>query len=230
MIRSLWKVFLFFLIVVGCSLAQTSAPADAAVIFTLDFPQSTPSHYSIQVDSLGKANYTSEETQASPGPDQNSDASPYHYEFSVSPETRERIFDLAARAKYFSGNVDSGKRNLANTGTKTLAYKDLHRTTEAKFNYSTNPAVQQLTTLFQNLGSTLEFGERLDYAYRYQKLALDEQLKSMTDAARQNNLLEIQAVAPILKKIIADHTVMNVTRARAERLLAQSSVASNGSH
>jgi hypothetical protein len=31
--------------------------------------------------------------------------------------------------------------------------------------------------------------------------------------------VEIQAIAPILQQIIADSSVMNVTRARAQRLL-----------
>ena len=42
-------------------------------------------------------------------------------------------------------------------------------------------AVQQLTQLFQSLSTTLEFGRRLEYFHRYQKLALDEELKRMED-------------------------------------------------
>jgi len=46
-------------------------------------------------------------------------------------------------------------------------------------------------------------------------------LKRMEEAAKQNGLDEVQAAAPILKQIMADSSVMNVTRARAERLLAK---------
>ncbi|MBV8893111.1 MAG: hypothetical protein JO266_14280, partial [Acidobacteria bacterium] len=52
-----------------------------------------------------------------------------------------------------------------------------------------------------------------------QKLALDEELKGMEQQADQNELVDVEAVAPILKKIVGDSSVMNVTRARAERLL-----------
>ncbi len=223
-------VFLGLSWVVVAQSGPTAAPA--SVSFTLDFPQSTPNHYSISVDSSGKASYSSGLAKAPSNADSDSDSAsegdePYRYAFTVSPATRQLIFDLAARANYFSGDVNYTKHNIANTGEKILAYKDAQRSTQAKYNYSTNPAVQQLTTLFQNVSSTLEYGRRLEEAYRYQKLALDDQLKSMEEEANQNMLVELQAVAPILKKIAGDRSVMNVSRSRAERLLAKAAGAAS---
>ena len=211
---------------VSCLLfSQTGGPSSPAVVsFTLDFPQSIPAHYSIVVDSSGKASYTSgvAEKAADSDSETTSDSDQlYRYSFTVSPTTRERIFDLTAHANYFSGDVNYAKRNVVNTGQKILTYKGAQRSTEAKYNYSTNPAVQQLTALFQGLSTTLEYGRRLDEAYHYQKLALDEQLKGMEEQAGQNVLVDVQAIAPILKKIAADSSVINVTRARAQRLLAK---------
>jgi hypothetical protein len=207
--------------------SQTAGPSSPAIVsFTLDFPQSTPAHYSITVDASGKASYTSGVAQTASHRDSDSETTsdadePYHYSFTVSPATRESIFDLAARANYFSGDINYAKRNIANTGAKILTYKDAQRSTEAKYNYTANPTVQQLTALFQGLSTTLEYGRRLEEAYHYQKLALDEQLKGMEEQANQNILVEVEAVAPILTKIAADPSVMNVTRARAQRLLAK---------
>ncbi len=211
----------------SCWLLSQTSPSNspATISFTLDFPQSTPSHYSIVVDSAGKVTYTSGVAKPASSSDSDSetssDSEPYRYAFTLSPATRQRIFDLAARANYFSGDVNYTKHNVANTGEKILTYKDAQRSTQAKYNYTANPVVQQVTTLFQNLSSTLEYGSRLEQSYQYQKLALDDQLKSMEEQANQNGLVEIQAVAPILKKIAGDRSVMNVTRARAERLLAK---------
>jgi hypothetical protein len=39
--------------------------------------------------------------------------------------------------------------------------------------------------------------------------------------ARTGSPLELQAIAPILQHIVADTSVMNVSRARAQRLLAR---------
>jgi hypothetical protein len=84
--------------------------------------------------------------------------------------------------------------------------------------------VQQLTSLMQSLSATLEFGHRLQYDLHYQKLALDEELKRMEEMARTNQLVEVTAIQPILDQIVADPSVINLTRARAQRLLARAGV------
>jgi hypothetical protein len=140
----------------------------------------------------------------------------------MSPGNRAKIFELAQRAKYFEGKVDSGKKNLANTGEKTLTYQDGQRSTRASYNYSNSQPVQELTALFQGISMTLEFGRRLEYFHRYQKLALDDELKRMEEMAKAKSLEEVQAVAPILKKISEDQSVINGARARALRLEEES--------
>ncbi len=205
-------------ICLGCLLLcfplAASAQQPAAVSFTFDFPGSYPDHYFISVSSDGQSVYDSHTKVTS-----DSEGDPFHLDFAMSPPTRSRIFDLVRRARYFEGEVDSKKKGLAFTGTKTLAYKDARRSTQATYNYSPIPPVQELTQLFQNLSTTLEFGRRLEYFHRYQKLALDDELKRMEDMARQNALEELPAVAPILQRIVADSSVINVVRARAQRLL-----------
>lgn len=192
------------------------AQEPATVTFTLSFPGSEPEHYSVSVSSDGHANYSSG-GKLSPNADAAED---FRLEFTVSPPTRNRIFDLAKRAHYFEGKVDSGKKNIASIGTKTLIYKDAQRSTQATYNYSTNPPVQQLTEVFQNLSATLEFGRRLEYYHQYQKLALDAELKRMEEMAKDGSLEDLSAISKILQQIANDQTVINVDRARALRLLA----------
>ncbi len=197
-----------------------TAPAPAVVTFTLDFPASQPEHYSIRLQSDGSARYQSS-GRLSADSDQTDS---FDLGFTVAAETRQKIFDLAAKAGYFQKDVDSHHKGMAFTGKKTLAYQDARRSGEATYNYSSNPAVQDLTSLMQNLSATLEFGHRLQYDHRYQKLALDEELKRMEEMARDNSLLEVAAIQPILDRIIADPLVINVTRARAQRLLERAGV------
>lgn len=190
--------------------------ADSATItFTLDFPASDPEHYSISATADGKAHY---ECTAKISAD-SEDTENYQWEFTFSDATRARIFDLAAQAHYFSGKVDSGNRKLAFTGKKKLIYTDGQRSNSAEYNFSSVAPVQQLTALFQSAAATLDFGRRLAYAHRYQKLALDDQLKQMEDSARKGEITELQAVKPILQQIYDDSSVLNVVRARAQRLM-----------
>jgi hypothetical protein len=197
-----------------------SAPA---VTFTLDFPQSTPAHYSISVEAGGHARY---ECTGKVAPD--SDDQTYQTEFEVSAVNRERIFDWAKQAKYFAGKIDSGNGKLAFTGAKVLSYHDGQRSNTAQYNYSNQEPVRQLTALFQGMAETLEYGRRLAYYHRYQKLALDEELKRMEAQARSNELNEIQGVAQVLREIVDDTSVINVVRARAQALLTMGSGGAGG--
>lgn len=197
-----------------CSLpARAGEPA--TITFSLDFPGSDPEHYSISVESDGHARY-----QCSGKISKDSDEhESYQADFTFSEATRTQIFDLATQSHHFSGKIDSGNKKLAFTGAKKLVYKDGQRTSAADYNFSTLPAVQQLTALFQRVAATLEFGRRLAYFHRYQKLALDDELKRMELQARGGELAELQAVKPILQEIYDDASVMNVVRAKALRIM-----------
>jgi hypothetical protein len=195
--------------------AAAQAP-NPAVSFTLDFPNSNPSHYEITIGQDGHGSYSSNGQlthDSQPG-------DPEVFQFVISDQVRQQVFDLAKRSHYFSGKVDSGRSNIANTGAKTLSYKDREKVTTANYNYSTSVPVQELTSIFQNLSTTLEFGRRLTFFHKYQKLALDEELKKMDEMRRDGVLGDIQAIAPVLNEIANDQSVMNVSRARALRLLA----------
>lgn len=185
------------------------------ITFSLDFPSSDPQHYSISVESDGPAKYNSSAKIS----DQSTEVETYQTEFNLSDTTRARIFDLAAEAHYFSGKIDSGNHKLAFTGAKRLVYTDGQRNYAADYNFSSVPAVQQLTALFQSMSATLEFCRRLTYYHRYQKLALDEELKRMETQAREGSLAELQAAKPVLEEIYDDNSVINVVRARARRIM-----------
>ncbi|MGB7600406.1 MAG: hypothetical protein WBM24_08885 [Candidatus Sulfotelmatobacter sp.] len=209
---------LSLIVLSGFGLAQTPASGDAVpaatVTFTLDFPLSDPTHYSIAVDANGHASY-----ECAVKDQEDAEEQPYRTEFNVTAANRQRIFEWAKQAKYFSGKVDSGNRKLASTGDKILSYQDGKQSYTARYNYSGLEPVRQLTTLFQSMEATLDYGRRLAYYHRYQKLALDDELKRMEAQARNNELSEIQSVKPVLQSIIEDNSVINMDRARAKTLI-----------
>ena len=212
------KVWGLLLVTLFCAVAVAeSGSGSATVSFSLDFPGANPGHYEIMIGEDGKGAYTSNgqlNKDAEP-------ADPAPLPFTLSDKVREQIFDLARRAHYFTGKVDSGNKKLANTGVKVLTYKSEGQNSQATYNYSPAAPVQQLTTIFQGLSTTLEFGRRLSYFWKYQKLALDDDLKRMEEMQKEGNLGDMQAIAPVLNGIAGDESVMNVSRARALRLLAK---------
>ena len=217
--RLAWAVGIFSLAAVSAMLtaqqtANLAVAAPATVTFTVDFPQSNPEHYSIAVDARGHARY-----ECRGKVENDAEEEPYETEFEVSAANRQRIFEWTKQAQYFAENVDSGNHKLAFTGTKQLSYQDGQGSHTARYVYSNLAPVRQLTALFQNMGGTLEYGQRLAYYHRYQKLALDEELKRMEAQARNNELSEIQGLAPVLREIVEDNSVINGVRARAQELM-----------
>ncbi|HVZ16696.1 MAG TPA: hypothetical protein VG897_06245 [Terriglobales bacterium] len=204
---------------------QQSVKTPPVVSFTLNFPNFKPPFYNISVESSGKAEYKS---TAEP----NNVGDPYLVKFVVSDAARTRIFDAARELNFFQGNFEYTKNKVAFTGTKTLTFKDADKTSTTTYNWSDNPTVQELTSLFQGISETIELGRQLEEKYRYDKLGVDSILKAMEEEAKDKRLAELQAIQPILTRIAKDSSLMNISRRRAEFLLTkvpkQAAVTANG--
>lgn len=204
-----------FLLLAASVVFAADAVPSPTVQFKFAFPGSNPAHYEITIQSDGHDYYTSD---GDLGNSTSPDSTPF--EFSISDKTRQQIFECARKANYFAGKLDSGNKKLANTGAKTLIYKDDSHDNSATYNYSLDPSIQQITDILQSLSTVLEYGRRLTWFHKYQKLALDDDLKQMEDRQKVNNLGDLAAIAPLLKQISEDPSVMRMSRARALRLLA----------
>jgi len=197
--------------------ARPDNPAIATVTYTFDWPSIQPHHYSIAVDSTGRAAYeslTAEGTAA-----QSVEGEPYNVKFTVSEATRNRIFELAKQLNYFNGNFDFKKHKVAMSGTKTLAFADADKHFQTTYNWSENPAIQELTDLFSGISNTEESGQRLEQLRRFDKLGLNQELQRMEDLSKTHGLAEVQSIAPILQELASDPAIMNIARQRAQRLL-----------
>jgi hypothetical protein len=192
------------------------------IAFNFALTGADPEHYEIAVEESGRAAYRSvgHATADAPG---SAPGTPYMVKFTMSPGATRQIFELAAHAKYFAKPLDYNKGHLANMGAKTLTYSDQKIFYQKNYNYSVMPPVQELTEIFQDIANTLEGGRRLAFAYKYEKLGVDEELKRLEEEARNHQLSEVQAIAPMLQKIAADESVLNIARQRARRLLKISS-------
>ena len=198
----------------------TTAPPPTVPTVTFTWmtptPPNAPSHhYSLAVQSTGRAAY---ESVGPLLPDATS-GEPYMEKFEVTAPTRERIFQLAEQANDFQGDFDFKKHRLANSGTKTLAYADPHQQHTTTYNWSENPGIQELTKIFQGMVNTHEAARRMIYYRRYDKLGLEPELQRLEQLAKSGDAIELQSIAPLLQEIAQDSSVLHVARERAERLL-----------
>jgi hypothetical protein len=217
-----WCLLLAFLPALWLS-AQTpsatpapSSPAQASVRFSFDWAQGFPwQSYSITVQSDGKCHF-----DGIPHADETNDTDAYQQDFTMSDANRQKVFDLAQKLHYFQGDYDSHLKHVAQTGKKTLQYQSPQTNGSTTYNYSQNPDMQQLTSLFTGIAMTIDFGRKLAYQYRYDKLGMDDRLKQLEDLQASHGVEELQIIAPILRKIWKDPNLMNISRESARRLLA----------
>lgn len=192
-------------------------PRVPTVTFTFDWASIEPHRYIISVDSSGDAAYQS--WMAESPVEQSVAGEPYMLKFTVSGATRDRIFALARQLNYFNGDFEYRKHRVAFTGDKTVAYADPDKQFETRYNWSENPGINELTAQFQGMSTTIESGRRLTRLHRFDRLGLDDELKSLERVAVQHEATELQIIAPILEQLAEDPGVMNIARQRARHIL-----------
>lgn len=221
------KAFFLIAVILCCTglFGQDASPSSEAaaippdavlpvIVFTQAWPEATPPYYSITVDSAGHVTYRS-----SAKPENSDDA--YDLKFQFSDETRGNLFNYAKQADYFRGNYDYKRSRIAYTGTKTLRFHGDGKDHSTTYNWSDNLAIQSITKIFQNVSETIELGRIVADKYRFDKLGVDAEMKKLEEATKEDRTAELQAIQPILSKIAKDPSMMNITRRRAESLLAK---------
>ena len=199
---------------------QQLHPRVPTVTFDLVWEQATPQEFTIHTQADGPSTYLSR-NPTKPVAEGEAKDTDYTFDFTMSAKDAAKVFKLAQEAKYFNGDFEYRAHRIANTGKKTLTYADESRHFQTVYNHSENKAIQELTSIFQGISSTIEFGRKLQFKHKYDKLGLEAELKAMEDAAENHNLAEIQIVASTLKDIADDSAVLNIARQRARRLLAK---------
>ena len=216
-----WRFFFPLLVSSLSVLAQQSpappaaVPAQASVRFSFDWPQGIPwQSYSIAVHSDGKSHF-----DGTPHPDETNDTDADRQDFTMSEANRQKIFDLAQKLNYFQGDFDSHLKHIAQTGRKTLQYQSPQLQGSSTYNWSQNPDVEQLTRFFEGIAMTIDFGRKLAFQYRFDKLGMDQRLKELEDLEASHGVEELAIIAPMLRKIANDPNLMNISRESAQRLL-----------
>jgi hypothetical protein len=178
--------------------------------FDFKFPGSIPPEYHISLKRSGEATFEE------PGSDQQD---PYRSEFRVSAEKAAEMFKSAEFLKYFSGDFDYRKRKVANTGIKSLTYAGDDQQHTTSFVYTENAELQRLTAWFQAVAETQEFARKASFHRRFDKLALDNDVKSFVEAVKSGRAQEVESIQPLLRQVADDPSVLNSVRERVRALL-----------
>ncbi len=197
------------------------SPAGSYVAFKFNWDQGRPwLKYRISVDDTGNAHF-----EGVGNPIESGDSDSFAQDFTVSEANRQKIFELAKKANYFQSELEAKQKNIAKTGQKTLEFHGKSPSggaaidSSSTYNFSSNADVQELTRFFQAVAMTIDFGRKLAFQYRYDKLGLDAGLYSLQEMQASHFAEELQAIEPILQKIANDPNMMHINRVTAKQLL-----------
>jgi hypothetical protein len=209
------RLLIMLAIVAGATAVHAQAPAPTPTVsFNLDDAIVPPTHYSVTVTSDGSTTYESADTQKN-----EADAlDPYQLKFTMSQPTLKKIFDLTEAANHFHGNI-AFKGKTAHTGTRTLRYTDQNLDLNQTYEWSQDPSIQQLTTIFEGISLVQESARRLRFLRRFDKLSVDAELKGLLRLSDGGEAFELHTIAPLLQTIANDVTLLKTARERARVLL-----------
>ena len=171
--------------------------------------------YMIRINEDGTGSYHAEALVA------HSDAQVIDHPLVFTPGTVKTVFEGLHAIQSTNMLCASKAKNIADTGTKTLAYRDAGAEGSCTYNYSENKAVVQLTTIFLGIETTLEAGRALAFKHRFDRLGLDAEMASLTSEVEQGSALELGNILPTLQSIAGDTELIQRVRLRATRLLQQ---------
>jgi hypothetical protein len=137
----------------------------------------------------------------------------------VSQATAGTIFALAREAKMFQMTCQSNAKNIADTGKKVLSYAGRDGKGECEFHYSEVKPVVELTGIFQGMETTLEFGQRMDFKRRFDRLGLDAEMIQLEKMLAAHEAMEVGVIAPTLRAIAGDTELLQRVRLRAVKML-----------
>ena len=184
----------------------------ATLRFDYHLPNGEPAEYSLTVDSSGKATFDEPATDKQ-------DA--YHSDFQLPGDIITHLFDQTKATNYFSGHYNYTRHKVANLGEKKLTYTSPAQQGSAAYNYSQDTHIQDLTDYFQSLAATQDFARRVQFDRRFDKLALDADVKAFAQQVAANQARSLETIRATLESLAKDSTVLNTVRQRARDLLKQ---------
>jgi len=188
------------------------------VIFSAVRWNADPSYYSIAIDATGTATYLSAPEKL------DKTGTPYTTEFQVSDRTRRIVLNLAQKLGYFAGSYGELQSSPETHNVYTLAYRYGNVNNQYTYSTSSDADVEELTSVFEELSETFEFGRKLSENELNNRRAIGPQLDVMKSKADRHALRDLPALVSILRNLAADTSVDAAARKQASSLikLAQS--------
>ncbi|MEE8257003.1 MAG: hypothetical protein V3R60_03865 [Acidobacteriota bacterium] len=179
------------------------------VAYTKVLVGSEPEYIYIRVDTSGQGVYESRRLV------DESDPKP----LILGENVTERLFALTEELDHFRGLRFKSKKRIANLGEKTLIYRDSEREHQVVYNYSTNPNLRELVSLFERIANVQRHLAVLQHAVKFDRLGLATHLRKIQIDLEREAIVDPQQLVSTLKQIASDPRLLNLAQSRAQSIL-----------
>ncbi|MCW5979238.1 MAG: hypothetical protein KIT09_14270 [Bryobacteraceae bacterium] len=202
-----------------CFAAALGAEEAPNIFFSRTMPGAVPAYAQVTLQRDGRASYR----------ESVSDPDEVPLEFQLRKTEVDEIFDLAAKLDHFRKPLESGLK-VANMGMKVFRYESGGHKNEVKFNYSQDPNAALLADWFARIIESEQHFINLERTVRFDKLGVNQVLLRMQASLERNRLVAYEQFLPLLDRVVANQSYLNMARDRAGALAAyiRSNNASNG--
>lgn len=196
-------------------------PAHEAGQIEIEFTnkQLVPSHWTLKFAADGSGQFDSEGGHPTQEQANMIWAGDVHRLIQLSAEFASRAFATARMRKMFEFPCESHMK-VAFQGIKRLSYSGPDGNGACEFNYSKDKEIEALGNSLLSVEYTIMSGARMEKLLQHDRLGLDQELESLTNAAHDGNAMEIGVIRETLTRIASDEQVMDRARKKARQLLA----------
>jgi hypothetical protein len=190
------------LALVLCAMAFADSPR---IVYTKEFPGSTPPWVSIAVERSGDVVYKETANDELPA------------KFKLRDDETQEIFRLTDKLDHFSRPLESNLK-VAKMGIKTFRFEDGATKHEVKFNYSLDEDAKALADWFERITESEQYLMRLEVSVKYEKLGVNDALLRLQAAWERKRLVGAEQFLPLLDRVIRNESYLHMARERAAAL------------
>lgn len=203
------------LCLLGNAQAQARPPAPgpnapgATITFRKTFKTSYPEFVEIKLagDGTGTYDIRDLDEEASPQP------------LEIGSALTQRVFNLAAKLRYFQDVDLDVHRRIANLGQKTFRYDKDGESHQVTFNYTIDDSATQLLNIFEGITRQQLDLSNLQRVMRYDRLGVNDCLAQVESDYSSKLLPEPERLLSTLDQVAGDDKFLDIARNRA-RVLA----------
>jgi hypothetical protein len=141
---------------------------------------------------------------------------------TLRPSAIEALRALFQKADFLNESKDFvSQRKVADMGLKTVRFATGSKQREVTYNYTEDRGLQDVTTFFENLCQQERALFEMDLALKYDRLGIPKKLDELDSSLNAKRVVAPERFAPVLEKIYADQTLMNLARKEAKKLLVR---------